>query len=241
MFIIFKKEFNAYLHSLVAYLVIVLFLVLTGLVLWVFPESNVLDYGYAEMGSFFQLTPFILLMLVPAITMRSFSEEFKTGTIEFLLTKPLTSFQLIWGKFSAAWLLVFLAILPTLTYYFSISSLGNPVGNIDTAAVFGSYFGLLLLAAVFTALGLWASSLTANQIVAFLLSAFLCYFLFDGLHQIASLFKGKTQFYIDYLSLQFHYTELSRGVIDSRNVIYLLSFTVLVILLTKSSIERRKK
>ncbi|WP_304234663.1 gliding motility-associated ABC transporter permease subunit GldF [Jiulongibacter sediminis] len=241
MFPIFKKELNGYLNSLIAYLVIVLFLVFTGLVLWVFPDSNILDYGFAEMNSFFSLTPFILLMLVPAITMRSFSEEFKTGTIEFLLTKPLTTFQVFGGKFLAAWLLIILAILPTVVYYFSISSLGNPEGNIDTGSVIGSYFGLFLLAGTFTAVGIFASSLSQNQVVAFISGAFLCYFLFDGIHQLSSLFRGVTQYFTDYLSIYFHYESLSRGVLDSRNIIYLVSLIVLMGALTIFVLHKKRR
>ncbi|MGR3809900.1 gliding motility-associated ABC transporter permease subunit GldF [Jiulongibacter sp. NS-SX5] len=241
MLAIFKKELNGYLNSLIAYLVIVLFLILTGLVLWVFPDSNILDYGYAEMGQFFSLTPFILLMLVPAITMRSFSEEFKTGTIEFLMTKPLTSAQIVLGKFLAAWLLIILAILPTVIYYFSIKSIGNPVGNIDTGAVIGSYFGLFLLAGVFTAIGILSSALSNNQVSAFIAGAFLCYFLFDGIHQLSNLFRGVTQYFSDYFSIYFHFESLSRGVIDSRNVIYLVSVALIMLGLTIFVLDKKRK
>ncbi len=238
---IFKKEFNGYLNSLIAYIVIVLFLILTALVLWVFPDSNVLDYGFAEMNSFFSLTPFVLLILIPAITMRSFAEEFKTGTMEFLLTKPVSLYALIGGKFFASWLLIFLAVLPTLVYYFSIRAIGNPVGNIDTAAVIGSYFGLVLLAGVFTAIGITISAFTSNQVVAFIGSTFSCYFLYDGVHQLSQLFRGVTAYSIDFLSIQFHYSSLSRGVIDSRNVIYLVSLALLVLFFTQKRLTVNRK
>lgn len=241
MLAIFSKELNSYLNSLIAYLVIVLFLVLTGLVIWVFPATNILDYGFAEMDSFFQLTPYILLFLIPAITMRSFSEEYKTGTIELLFTKPLTSQSIVSGKFAAAWLLVFIAVLPTVVYYFIISYLGNPEGNIDTAAVIGSYFGLILLAGVFVAVGLAISALTDNQIVAFLLTAFVCYFWFDGIHQLSQLLTGSTAYWLDYIGLQFHYESLSRGVIDSRNIIFLLSDIIILLVSTKWLINQKKK
>ncbi len=236
---IFRKELNGYLNSLIAYIVIVLFLVLTGLVLWVFPDSNVLDYQYAEMGAFFNLTPFILLILVPAITMRSFSEEYKTGTIEFLKTKPISSLDIVLGKFLAAWTLSILAILPTLVYYFSISNLGSPQGNIDTGAVIGSYFGLILLAGAFTAIGIMISSLTDNQVIAFILGAFVCYFIYDGVHQLSQLFKGTFQYYTDFISLQFHYASLGRGVLDSRNLIYLTSVGAISIYLTAAILKRK--
>ncbi|AWV98680.1 gliding motility-associated ABC transporter permease subunit GldF [Arcticibacterium luteifluviistationis] len=239
MFSIFKKELNGYLNSLIAYIVIVLFLIFTGLILWVFPDSNILDYGYAEMGSFFNLTPYILAILVPAITMRTFSEEYKTGTIEFLMTKPLSRLDIVLGKFLAAWVLIILAILPTLVYYFSISNLGSPLGNIDTGAVMGSYFGLILLAGVFTAIGLAISSFTENQVIAFIIGAFLCYFLYDGIHQLSQLLRGTTQYFVDFISLQFHYASLGRGVIDSRNVIYLCSLGALMIFITAFNLRRK--
>ncbi|WP_341227491.1 gliding motility-associated ABC transporter permease subunit GldF [uncultured Arcticibacterium sp.] len=239
MISIFRKELNGYLNSLIAYIVIVLFLIFTGLILWVFPDSNILDYGYAEMGSFFSLTPFILAILVPAITMRTFSEEYKTGTIEFLMTKPLSRLAIVLGKFLAAWVLIILAILPTLVYYFSISNLGSPQGNIDTGAVMGSYFGLILLAGVFTAIGLAISSFTENQVIAFIIGAFICYFFYDGIHQLSQLLKGTAQYLVDFISLQFHYSSLGRGLIDSRNVIYLCSLGALMIYLTTFKLRRK--
>jgi ABC-2 type transport system permease protein len=239
MLSIFTKELNGYLNSLIAYIVIVLFLIFTGLILWVFPDSNILDYGYAEMGSFFNLTPFILVILVPAITMRSFSEEYKTGTIEFLMTKPVNTLNIALGKFFGAWLISVLAILPTLVYYFSISNLGSPQGNIDTGAVLGSYFGLILLAAVFTAIGIAISAFTDNQVIAFIISTFLSYFMYDGIHQLSQLFKGKVQYFIDFISIQFHYSSLGRGVIDSRNLVYLISLCLLMFFVTVIRLKRK--
>ncbi len=148
------------------------FLLAVGLIVWVFPDSNVLDYGYADLGAFFNLTPFVLVFLIPAVTMRSLAEESRTGTLELLLTKPLSDASLVLGKFLANWLLVAIMLLPTLLYYFSVYQLGNPPGNVDSAAVFGSYIGLLLLSGVLTAMGLWASSLNDNQIVAFVIGVF---------------------------------------------------------------------
>lgn len=241
MYQIFKRELSAYLSSLIAYIVIVLFLILTGLVLWVFPDSNILDYGYADMGSFFSLTPFVLMIIVPAIAMRSFSEEFKSGTIELLFTKPLSDFDIIMGKFFAAWALIIMAIIPTVFYYFSIRQIGNPIGNLDTGAIIGSYLGLTLLAGVFTAIGIFCSSLTNNQVIAFILSAFACYFFYDGMHQIAALFKGQFAFVLDYISLQFHYDALGRGLIDTRNLIYLCSFSVLLYLCCQKALNWRRQ
>lgn len=238
---LYWKEIKSYLNSLIAYLVIILFLVLTGLVVWVFPDTNILDYGFAEMTSFFQLTPLILVFLIPAITMRTFSEEYKTGTISLLFTLPLSSRSLVLGKFFAALTLVVIAILPTIVYYFLISNLANPVGNIDSASVIGSYFGLVLLSAEFVAIGIFVSTLSQNQIVAFLIAAFACYFLYEGLHQLAGLFSGKVNYYLDYLSLQYHYNSLSRGVLDSRNIVFLLSVIVLLIIGSTSILEKQKR
>lgn len=241
MLAILFKELSSFLNSLIAYIVIVLFLVLTGLVLWIFPSTNILDYGFAEMDSFFQLTPFILIFLIPAITMRSFSEEFKTGTIELLFTKPIAVFHILLGKYTASWLLVLIAIIPTVVYYFIISYLGNPPGNIDTARVLGSYFGLVLLSGVFVAVGLCISALTENQIVAFLLSGFVCYIWFDGIHQLSELFSGGLGFWIDYFSLHYHYQSLSRGVIDSRNILFMISAIILLLSLGQFILNQKKK
>ena len=239
MLAVFRKELNSFLNSLVAYIVIGVFLVIVGLFTWFF-DSNVLDYGYADLNNFFQLTPFIFVFLIPAITMRSFSEEFRSGTIELLFTKPLSDWQIIFGKFLAVFLLILLALLPTLLYYFAVYQLGNPKGNIDSAAVFGSYLGLLLLGGVFAAIGLWASSMTDNQIVAFIVGAVLCYFLYDGINQFANVFDGTTQYIINYLGLSYHYEALGRGLIDSRNVLFMISMIFLMLFLTKLKLAAKK-
>ena len=239
MLTVFRKELNSFLNSLVAYIVIGVFLVIVGLFTWFF-DSNVLDYGYADLNNFFQLTPFIFIFLIPAITMRSFSEEFRSGTIELLFTKPLSDWQIIFGKFLAVFLLILLALLPTLLYYYAIYQLGNPKGNIDSAAVFGSYLGLLLLGGVFAAIGLWASSMTDNQIVAFIVGAVLCYFLYDGINQFANVFDGTTQYFINYFGLSYHYEALGRGLIDSRNVLFMISMIFLMLFLTKLKLAAKK-
>ena len=176
MWTIFRKEVNQFLNSLLGYMVLAIFLIATGLLFWVFPENSVLEYGFAEMSGFFSLTPFVFIFLVPAITMRTFAEEKKAGTLEWLLTKPLSEGQILVGKFLASWALVLLALLPTLVYYFSLWILGSPQGNIDSAGVTGSYLGLVLLAGVFSSIGIFGSSLTDNQLVAFMVSVFLCFF-----------------------------------------------------------------
>ena len=181
MLSIFKKEVSSYFNSLIAYIVIGVFLLLTGLMLWMYPNSNVLDYGYAEMTSFFDFCPYIFLLLIPAVTMRMFSEEFRTGTVELLFTKPVSLWNIILGKYLAALFILVLAILPTIVYFASIYLLGNPKGNIDSASVFGSYFGLILLAAAYAAIGIFTSTLSKNQVVAFILAAIISYFFYDGL------------------------------------------------------------
>lgn len=238
---ILLKELNTYFSSPVAYLVIGVFLIFTGLVTWVFADSNVLDYGFADLSSFFQLTPYLFFLLIPALTMRLFADEFRTGTFELLLTKPVGIRDLIGGKFLAAWLTILAALIPTIIYYISVYQLGSPVGNIDTAAVAGAYFGLFLLAGVLISIGIFASSLTDNQIIAFVISMALCLFFYEGLHQFAQLFSGKTLYFIDYLSLQFQFNALGRGLIDSRNVIYLVSLGVFFLYCTHFTLTSRSK
>ncbi len=241
MYYIFKKEFNLFLSSLIGYVVMGVFLLMTGLFLWVFPDTSVLDNSFASMNSFFDMAPWILMFLIPAITMRSFAEEKQSGTIELLLTKPLREMEIVFGKFLASFTLVLVALLPTLIYYFSISHLGSPPGNIDAGATFGSYFGLLMLGGVFTAIGVYASALTNNQIVAFILAMFLCLVLyyFFGLISTMPVFFGKLDDFIQMLGLQYHYERVSRGAIDTRNAVYFLSMIALFLFLTKYILDKR--
>ena len=218
------------------------FLTAVGLLIWVFPDTNVLNYGYADLGAFFNLTPFVLLFLIPAVTMRSLAEEVRNGTIELLLTKPLSDWQLVLGKFLADWTLVIVTLAPTLIYYYTVYQLGNPVGNVDTGAVFGSYIGLLLLSAVFVAVGLWTSSLSDNQIIAFVLAVFVCFLLFAGIGAVARLdFWGTWAYPLAWVSLDQQYADLGRGLIDSRNVIYLLSVTCLFLWFTQRQIRNKQQ
>lgn len=241
MLSIVLKELKGNFNSLVAYIVIGVFLLFTGLFTWFFQDSNVLDYGFSDLGSFFRLTPYLFFFLIPALTMRQFSDEFKSGTFELLLTKPLSYWQIVLGKFFATAITILVALVPTFIYYFSIVKLGNPAGNIDSAAVVGSYIGLILLACSFVSIGLFASSVTDNQIVAFVIAAALIFFFYDGLHQFAQLFSGKLLYYLDYFSLSFQFDSLQRGVIDSRNVIYLLSITALFLFLSRIIISKKTK
>jgi len=236
---VFVKEFNSFLNSLIAYIVIGAFLTGIGLLTWVFPETSVLDYGFADLDTLFSMAPYVFIFLIPAITMKSFAEEKKMGTLELLLTKPLSDWSVVLGKFLATWALVFLALVPTVIYYFSVYKLGNPVGNVDSAGVMGSYIGLALLAMIFSAFGLFASSLTSNQIVSFILAAFLCFLIYIGFDSLSS-FGGNAALFIKQLGIIYHYESLSKGLVDSRDVIYFLSVTGFILLTTKVVISSRQ-
>lgn len=242
MLTLLRKEVRGFLSSLIGYIVIVVFLLVNGLFLWVFPlEFNILDNGYANLDGLFMLAPFVFLFLIPAITMRSFADERKSGTIELLLTKPLTDLQIILAKYFAGLILVIFSVLPSIIYYISVYKLGNPPGNLDAGGIWGSYIGLLFLGAAFVAIGLFASSVTDNQIVSFILSVFLCGFIYLGFEFIYSFnFFGKFDLLIKSLGISEHYSSMSRGVIDTRDVLYFLSITSLFIVFTKTSLESRK-
>lgn len=233
MWAIFRKEIRQFLNSLIAYIVIGVFLTGMGLLTWVFPETSVLNYGYADLETLFTLGPFVYMFLIPAITMRMLAEEKKSGTLELLLTRPLSYNQIILGKYLAAFALVVLSVLPTLVYYYSVYQLGNPVGNLDTPGIIGSYVGILLLGGVFTAYGILASSLSENQIVSFILAVFLCFFTYSGVSSIAGLFSGQLALYIDEMSLSFHYDALSRGLVDTRNLLFFISSVVVALSLAQ--------
>lgn len=241
MFAIFKKELRGFLSSLIAYMVIVVFLTGIGTFMWVFPAYNVLDYGFADMETLFMLGPYIFLFLIPAITMRTFAEEKKGGTIEFLFTKPISDWDIILGKYLSSFVLVFFALLPTLFYYYVIYQIGSPIGNIDTAGTFASYFGLLLLGAVFTAVGIFASSLTENQIVAFILALFFCFVLYQGLSSLVTPNDSSSlTYWILQLGIDHHYGSVRKGLIDSRNLAYFASVIVGMLLATKLVLSSRK-
>lgn len=238
---IFIKELNSFLNSLIAYIVISVFLTGIGLLMWVFPETSILEYGYADMETLFSLGPYVFMFLIPAITMRMFAEEKKAGTMELLLTKPLTDWQIILGKYFSGFALVLFSLLPTLIYYWSVYQLGSPVGNIDTAGVMGSYIGLFLLGGVFTAIGIFASAITANQIVSFIVAVFFCFIIYTGLGSIASINDwGAFSSFIEQLGILYHYDALSKGLVDTRDVIYFLSMIALMLLATKLILSSRK-
>ena len=223
-------------------MVIVVFLLITGLFLWVFKSDfNLLDYGYANLDGLFVLAPFVFMFLVPAITMRSFAEENRTGTIELLLTRPLSDLQIIIAKFLANVVLVLMALIPTLIYYYSIYQLGIEPGNLDSGGIWGSYIGLFFLGASFVSIGIFSSSVTNNQILAFILSLFICGFFYLGFEFIYSLsLFGGVDLFIKQLGISSHYSSISRGVIDSRDVLYFLSVIIFFLSLTKLALSSRK-
>jgi len=239
---LFFKEINAFLTSLIGYIVIIVFLLVVGLFLWVFEgDTNILDSGYSDLGPLFYIAPWVFLFLIPAITMRSIAEERRTGTIELLLTKPLTELQIILGKYFAGLALVIIALIPTLIYVYSIYQLGNPVGNIDMGGTWGSFLGLLFLASSFVAVGIFSSSVTNNQVVAFILATFLSFFLFIGFESIGSfrLFGSFDSVLIN-LGINSHYLSMSRGVIDTRDVVYFIALIAIFIQFTLLVLNRRK-
>jgi len=242
MYSIFLKEINHFFSSLIGYISLGVYLIISGLFLWVFPDTNILDYGFASLDTLFFMSPWFFMFLIPAITMRSFADEFKSGTIELLATKPLSDMQIILGKFFAAVVLVLFALLPTLIYYYSIYQLGSTPGNIDTGATWGSYIGLLFLGASFVAIGIFASSLTDNQIVAFIIGVFLSFFCFLGFEYISSLpiFFGFVDNIVLSLGINAHYESISRGVIDTRDILYFISLIIVFLLLSKIVLANRK-
>lgn len=242
MWSIFKKEIRAFFASIMAYLVITVFLVMTGLFMWVFPDTSVLEYNFATMEQLFIVAPLIFLFLIPAITMRSFAEENARGTIEFLSTKPIRDAEIVGGKFLANFLLTAFAVFPTLIYYYSIHALGSPVGNIDAGEVMGSYFGLFCLAAAFVAIGMFASALTNNQIVAFILASFLCFFMHWAFAYLARLpvFIGNFDNLIQSIGMNQHYISVSKGAISLADTIYFASVVFYFLYLTFSVLKWKK-
>ena len=242
MYTLFKKELKSFFSSLIGYLVISLFLIANGLFLWVFPgEYNILENGYASLSPMFYFAPWIFLFLIPAVSMRMFSDETSAGTIELLFTKPISDYQIILAKYFATLSLVLFSLLPVFIYYASVWYLSNPVGNIDVGAFWGSFIGLFFLAAVYGAIGIFASSLTQNQIVAFIISVALSYFIYIGFDSVGYLtwFKGHENFIVSF-GIAEHYRSISRGVVDSRDLIYFLSVITIFVSLTKMKLESRK-
>ncbi|MFN5705238.1 MAG: gliding motility-associated ABC transporter permease subunit GldF [bacterium] len=241
MWSILKKEVSGFLSSLIAYISMIVFLLVMGLFVWVFPDTSILEYGFASLDSFFGVAPWIFLFLIPAITMRSFSEENKSGTIELLVTRPITELQIILGKYLAGFIIVLFTLLPTLLYYYTIYQIGATKGNVDSGAVIGSYIGLMFLAASLVAIGIFASSISDNQIVAFILAVFISFICYAGFDSFSKLdLFGKIDNTIAQIGINDHYQSMSRGVIDSRDLIYFLGFIGFFVLLTKTVLESRK-
>jgi ABC-2 type transport system permease protein len=239
MWSVCKKELRQFFSSLTGYIAIIVFLLVNGLMLFVF-ENNILDFGYATLDRFFQLAPWVLLLLIPAITMRSFSEEFKTGTFELLQTRPLTRWQIVTGKYLGSLAVVVIALLPTIVYFFTIQQLSSGEG-IDTGATIGSYIGLFFLAAVFTAIGICSSSFTTNSVVAFigaLIGCALLYYGFDAISKLPALANGM-DYYVQMAGIDFHYKSISRGVIDTRDIVYFLSVIFLFLIITSRNLLKR--
>jgi len=242
MFALLIKEIKSFLSSLIGYIAIAVFLILTGLFLWVFPgDFNILDGAYAEMASLFMIAPWVFMFLIPAITMRSFAEEKRTGTIELLYTRPISDLQIVMAKLIAGMVLVVMALIPTLIYVYSVYELGSPTGNLDMGGTWGSYIGLLFLAGAFVAIGIFASSLTENQVIAFIIAVFLCFFVFIGFESISSFsLMGPLDSVFIKLGIFDHYNSMSRGVIDSRDVLYFLALITIFVLMTKTVLQSRK-
>ena len=242
MLTIFRKELNTFFSSLIGYIVVGVFLVIMGLVMFVFPDTSLLNYNYATLDQLFDIAPMVFAFLIPAVTMRSFAEEHQTGTIELLATRPLTDLQITLGKYFACLALVLFALLPTLLYYITVYQLGNPKGNLDSGAIMGSYIGLIFLAGAFTSIGVFASSLTNNQIVGFILATFLCFLFHWGFLFFSTLpvFVGKVDDVVQMIGIDYHYTSISRGVIDTSDVIYFVTLTGIFGVLTVTSLENRK-
>lgn len=240
MWSICKKEFNQFFSNLTGYIAIILFLLVNGIFLYMLPDSSIFEYGFASLDKFFSLAPWVLLFLVPAITMRSLSEEFKAGTFEILKTKPLTAWQIVGGKYAAVLLVILIVIIPTFIYIVTIKMLSS-TGTIDTGGIAGSYLGLFLLAAVFAGISLCCSSFTSNAVVAFLISVFACIIFYFGFTAISSLpvFKGKWDYYIEMLGIDFHYRSISRGVLDSRDLLYFASIVFLALTITVKNISKK--
>lgn len=246
---LYFKEIKTFFSSLVGYVVLLLFVIATGLLLWVLPETNILpnanilDYGYASMEQFFAVAPIVLTFLIPALTMRSFADEYKTGAIEWLFTKPLKLREIILGKYLAALTLAVIALIPTLIYLISLNWLAITAGSLDFGGIMGSYIGLFLLTATFVAIGIFSSSVTDSQIVSFLMALalnFVLYSGFEGLSRIKS-FRGGADYYLELMGLDYHYTNISRGVIDTRDVVYFLSLIFLFLVLNRYCLIRKKQ
>ncbi|MCB9071385.1 MAG: gliding motility-associated ABC transporter permease subunit GldF [Prevotellaceae bacterium] len=242
MWNLLKKEFRSFFNTPVGYIILIIFFVGAGLFLWVFPgEYNVLNSGYANIDGLFVLAPWLFLFLCPAVTMRLIAEEKQQGTIELLLTRPISTFSLVVGKFLSAWLIMLVALIPSIIWYVTVYILAEPMGNVDSGAFWGSFIGLIFLASVYGSIGLFGSSITRNQLTAFVVSAVICFTMFYGFELMGSLFtNGNTSLYLKNIGIHAHYQSMSRGVLDSRDMIYMIIITVLFLLGAKTALTRKK-
>ena len=242
MWTLFRREIKGFFSSFTGYVVIIVFILLTGMFMWVFDgEMNVLENGYASLDTMFSLAPWVFLFLVPAITMRMIAEEKRTGTLELLFTRPVNEMQIVLAKFLAAWVLVLTALIPTLVFFLSVWLLGSPPGNIDTGGTWGSYLGLLFLGGIYASIGIFSSSLTSNQIIAFIISVILCFTFYLGFHFLSSAGgSGQAALQISQLGIDYHYQSMARGVIDSRDLIYFISAIFFFLFITRILLLSRK-
>ncbi len=242
MWQIFSKEIKGFFSSLTGYVVVIVFISLNSLFMWIFPgQLNVIETGYASLESLFSLAPWAFLFLVPAITMRMFAEEKKQGTLELLYTRPVSELEIILAKFFASWSLVLLALLPTLVFYWSVSRLGAPPGNLDAGGTWGSYIGLFFLGGIYAAVGIFSSSVTDNQIVAFIMAVLLSFLVYLGFDFIAGLAgSGKLNLFISRFGIDYHYSSISRGVLDSRDLFYFLGVIILFVFATRLVLQKTK-
>ena len=241
MITLYKKEISIFFSTIIGYLIIGLFLLISSLILWHdISEINILDNAYASMDSFFSIAPLIFLLFIPSVSMRVFSEEFNTGTIETLITKPISSFEIVTAKFFAVLSLVIIAILPTITYVISIYFLGETTGNLDLAAVVGSYIGLILLSSIFSSISVYASSLSSNQIVAFILAMIMSSFFFFGFDILSQLpYLQIVDLTLQKIGISYHYNMMSKGLLKVSDLVYFMSVSLLFIKLTEVVIKNK--
>lgn len=242
MIAIAKKEISTFFGSSIGYLIIAIFLIATSLFMWIIEtDFNVLQYGYANMDSFFLFSPIIFLIFIPAINMQMFSQEYKSGTIELLLTKPISEIKIIIGKYLASLFVISLMILPTICYVITIYLLGETVGNLDTGAIIGSYIGLFLLSSLFSAISIFSSSLTSNQIISYAVGILLSFMYFYGFDLLSDInFLGSLDLWIQKLGIQYHYTSISKGILDFSTITYFITLIILFLKLTELIIINRK-
>lgn len=240
MWAIWRREWNGFLNSLVAYIAMVVFLLITGLFMWVFPDYSVLEFGYAQLDQLFVIGPWVLMFLVPAVTMRFFSEEKRSGTAELLFTRPVSTTGVVLGKFLAGWALVLFSVLPTLCYVITLYYLAEPVGNLDLGGIAGSYLGLVLLGGVFAGIGTWASAVTEHPVVSFVLGVFLCFFLYAAFDSLRFLpLPNTTLLVIEQLGIGAHFESMSKGVVDLRDLVYFASVTLFFLFWTRTVLDQR--